>query len=267
MSAATVTVTMPAYDAEATLAEAVASVLAQTREDWELLIVDDGSNLPAAQALADAGLEDPRIRTVRHDVNRGLGEARTTALAHTRTPLLAHLDSDDRYEPRYLERLIPALDDPQVALAYPNVRIFGDTDELYITDPSLHPADRFPALALSNPIPNFTVVRRACIEQVGGYARFTWGAMDWYLYLRLAGAGWKFAYVDEVLAHYRWSDLSMSKDWDRVQRSNLAVLTHFMLHHPFVRGPHRRAARLAAREAARRVPGVAAVKGRLDARR
>jgi glycosyltransferase involved in cell wall biosynthesis len=259
-----VTITTPAYNSEHTLREAVDSALAQTFTDFELLIVDDGSRIPAADVLS--GVDDPRIRIVRHQSNRGLGAARTTALREARAPLIAHLDSDDRYEPEFLEALVPCLEDPAVGMAYPQVHVFGDNEHLYIPDPERHPVDRFPELAHGNPIPGFVVVRKQAIEDVGGYARFTWGAMDWYLYMCLAAAGWKFAYVDRVLAHYRWSDLSMSRDWDSVQRSALDVLWRFMLKHPLVRGPHRPAAALALRRAGKRVPGARALRSRVNGR-
>lgn len=258
MTTPAVSITMPAYNAEATIGEAVASVLAQTRSDWELVIVDDGSRTPVREVLA--GIDDRRVRVVEHEANRGLGRTRNTALRASTAPLIAHLDADDRYDPEYLEALIPQLDDPAIGLAYCNAHVFGIHEHLYIEDPSRHPYDRFPALALGNEIPNFALVRKSAIERVGGYAEFTWGAMDWYLYLRLAGAGWRFAYVDRPLAHYRWTGQSMSQDWEKVQDSNLHVLTRFMLHHPLRRGSHRRALKLALAQGGKRIPGVARFK-------
>lgn len=259
------TIVMPAYNAEATLREAVDSALAQTVCDFELVIVDDGSRIPVAEVLADVG--DERVRIVRHDRNQGLGRTRNSTLRAARAPLICHLDADDRYEPEYLEALLPCFEDPAIGLAYPNAQVFGINEHPYISDPSQHPADRFPALARSNPIPNFSMARRAAVEAVGGYAEFTWGAMDWYLYLRLAGAGWRFAYVDRILAHYRWTGGSMSQDWDKVQGSNLHVLWRFMLHHPLTPGPHGQVARLALLEGGKRVPGARRLKDALARRR
>ena len=259
------TITMPAYNAEETLREAVDSALAQTVEDFELVIVDDGSRIPVAEVLADLG--DDRVRIVRHDPNRGLGPARNSALRAARAPLICHLDADDRYEPEYLEGLLPCFEDPAIGLAYPNAHVFGINEHPYIRDPAGHPVDHFPALARSNPIPNFAMVRRVAVERIGGYAEFTWGAMDWYLYLRVAGAGWKFAYVDRILAHYRWTGASMSQDWDKVQLSNLHVLWHFMKHHPLTPGPHPQVAKLALREAVKRVPGADRLKQAVRGRR
>ena len=260
-----VSVTMPAYNAEATIKDAVATVLGQTMGDLELVVVDDGSKLPVREVLAD--VRDDRIRIVEHGVNKGLGRARNTALREARAPIISHLDSDDMWEPEYLEVMLPQLDDPGVALAYCNVRVFGINEHLYIDDPSMHPVDHFPALARRNEIPGFPVIRKSAIQGVGGYAEFAYGAMDWYLYLRLAGAGWRFAYVHRVLAHYRWTGQSMSQDWDKVQRSNLQVLTRFMLHHPTRRGAHLHAARLAALQGGKRIPGVKKVKDAVLERR
>jgi glycosyltransferase involved in cell wall biosynthesis len=253
-----VTVTMPAFDAEATIAGAVATVLGQTFGDLELVVVDDGSRVPVEEALA--GVDDPRVRIVHHPRNLGLGRARNTALREARAPILAHLDSDDLWEPGYLEAMLPRLDDPVVGMAYCNVRVFGINEHDYITDPERHPVDRFPELAQRNPIPGFVTLRKRAVEQVGGYAEFAYGAMDWYLYMRLAASGWRFAYEDRILAHYRWTGQSMSQDWDKVQDSNLKVLASFMRHHPLVPGPRRQVAALALRQGAKRIPGVRRLK-------
>ena len=264
MSEPKVTVTMPAYDAEATLPDAVATVLAQTFGDLELVIVDDGSRVPVQEVLGD--VRDERVRIVRQPRNLGLGRARNTALREARAPLIAHLDADDLWEPEYLEVMVPRLDDPAVGMAYCNVRVFGIHEHDYITDPERHPVDRFPELAQRNPIPGFVTMRREALEQVGGYAEFAYGAMDWYLYMRLAASGWRFAYVDRILAHYRWTGASMSRDWDKVQESNLRVLASFVRHHPFVPGPHLPVAKLALLRAGKRIPGAQRVKDALRAR-
>ena len=259
-----VTVTMPAFDAEETIGDAVATVLGQTFGDLELVVVDDGSRVPVEEVLADVG--DPRVRIVRHPRNLGLGRARNTALREARAPVLAHLDSDDLWEPEYLEVMLPRLDDPAVGMAYCNVRVFGINEHEYIDDPERHPVDRFPELARRNPIPGFVTLRRRAVEQVGGYAEFAYGAMDWYLYMRLAASGWRFAYEHRILAHYRWTGRSMSQDWDKVQDSNLKVLANVARHHPFVPGPRGHAAKLALIRAGKRLPGALRVKNALRTR-
>jgi glycosyltransferase involved in cell wall biosynthesis len=243
MSART-TVTIPAYNAEATVLEAVESALSQTVGELEVLVVDDGSAQPVAEALA--GVDDERLRIVRHARNRGLSAARNTAVAAVRTPLMSQLDADDVWHPDYLEHVLPLLDDPAVGLAYSDAVIFhadGRT-EPYLTSHLGHPVDTFPDLAAINPIAALTVtMRTAAVRGVGGYSPQLWGGQDWHLYLKLAAAGWRFAYADRVLARYRWPEDhgGMSADLFKVKLADLQMMLAFKAAHPLVPGPGRHA--------------------------
>jgi Glycosyl transferase family 2 len=94
-----VSVMMPAYNAASYIAEAIDSVLAQVYEDWELLVVDDGSTDGTADIVARFG--DRRIRLIRK-ANGGEASARNLALDHARGEFLAYLDADDVYLPEHL---------------------------------------------------------------------------------------------------------------------------------------------------------------------
>lgn len=96
-----VSIMMPAYNAERTIDQAIASVLAQTVPDWELIVVDDGSTDGTAQRAAVYAERDPRIRLVRQ-ANGGESVARNTALQHMQGELIAFLDADDFYLPNHL---------------------------------------------------------------------------------------------------------------------------------------------------------------------
>jgi glycosyltransferase involved in cell wall biosynthesis len=236
-------VIMAAYNAvPAELTEAVDSVLGQTVGELELIVVDDGSDRPVADVLAEH--HDERLRIVRHPVNRGLSAARNTALRLAQAPLVSHLDSDDAWEPRYLERVLPRFDDPRVGLVYTNAAILDHPTGhgTYIFDPEPHPIDSFPKIAEQNPIPLLTATARtAAVRKAGGYARWLRGAQDYYLWCRLAAAGWRFAFVDEKLARYRWpidSD-SMSYHRRRVELDELLMWFSFFLRHPDTPGPRR----------------------------
>src|SRR4051794_38741304 len=108
---------MPSYGQADRLGGAVESLLAQTDPHWELVVVDDGSPVDVAGALAAAG-PDPRIRLDRLPENRGLGAACNRALHLSRAPLVAYLPCDDRLEPDHLATLRALLDDPGVVLAH-----------------------------------------------------------------------------------------------------------------------------------------------------
>ena len=95
-----------------TLPLAVASLVAQTHQDWELVLVDDGSQQSPRPFLDSLG--DKRIRCFTFPENRGRGAARQRALDESRGQYLAMLDSDDWYYPDKLERQVAALDTHQV---------------------------------------------------------------------------------------------------------------------------------------------------------
>lgn len=241
---------MPAYNARPEqLTAAVESVLAQTVGELELIVVDDGSDRPVAGVLA--GITDERLRLVRHERNRGLSAARNTALRLSRAELVSHLDSDDVWEPDYLEHVLPEFDAPEVGLVYTNATIVDHPEghDTYIFDPSPHPIDTFPKIAEQNPVPLLTATARTrAVREVGGYAPWLRGTQDYHLWCKLAAAGWRFAYVDTKLARYRWpvGAGSLGHDRRRVERDEFLMWLSFFLRHPRIPGP-RRQLRLRAR--------------------
>lgn len=103
-----VSVIIPTFDRAHCVLSAIESVLAQTYEDFELVVVDDGSSDATAALLA--GIADPRLRVLRHERNHGAAAARNTGIRAARGRLIAFLDSDDVWFPRKLEVQAPALD-------------------------------------------------------------------------------------------------------------------------------------------------------------
>jgi glycosyltransferase involved in cell wall biosynthesis len=104
-----ITVGIPFFNCESTLADAIRSVFAQTREDWELILLDDGSR-DGSLAIANA-VQDDRVRVVSDGVNRGL-VARLNQLAElARGEYFVRMDADDLMHPLRLERQIGLLDE------------------------------------------------------------------------------------------------------------------------------------------------------------
>lgn len=104
----TVSVIMPVYNGARFLAPAIHSVLSQTYPDWELLVIDDGSQ-DDSRAIA-AGFDDPRIRVLVNGVNRGLVHTRNRGLDEAAGRYVAFLDSDDIARPQRLEKQIHHLE-------------------------------------------------------------------------------------------------------------------------------------------------------------
>lgn len=103
------TAIIPTYNRAKTLSRAVDSVLDQTFEDLEVLVVDDGST-DETQELLDS-YSDPRIRVITHETNRGANVARNTGIENARGEYVAFLDSDDEWCPAKVAKQLAALDD------------------------------------------------------------------------------------------------------------------------------------------------------------
>ena len=103
-----VSIMMPAYNVGKYIGRAIESVLAQTYENWELIIVDDCS--PDNTYEIATSYKDPRIRILRHEQNMGVGHSRNDALSASTGQWVAVLDADDEWLPKRLERLIKETD-------------------------------------------------------------------------------------------------------------------------------------------------------------
>lgn len=191
------TVVMAAYDAAATVGDAIRSVLAQSWTDFELVVVDDGSRDATAARVEAFG--DRRIRLVRQ-ANGGAAAARNTGIEQARGPLVSMLDSDDLLLPDYLERMAAALlDRPGAALAWTDAWCFEEasgrfrrTTAMAAADPPagpLAPDALVTALARRNFVFNAATVRRDALLEAGGYDAGLSHAEDWDLWLRIARAG------------------------------------------------------------------------------
>ena len=236
------TVMMPALDAGATIRESVESALAQTVGDLEVVVVDNGSRVPAADSLA--GIDDPRLRILRSERNLLISGGRNAALAVARSPFVSQLDADDLWEPDYLESVLPRFEDPAVGLVYTNARILehptGHGD--YIGDPSVHPMHRFPKIAEQNPIPcPAATIRAGALRAIGGYCSWMRMVEDYDMYLRLARAGWRFDYVHRQLVRYRWPtpERGMSHRRREQELWELVAYLRFVARHPLTPGPRR----------------------------
>lgn len=105
-----ITVIVPGFDVAEFAAEAVASLRAQTREDFTAILVDDGSTDETGAIFDDAAAADSRIQVVHHRERRGLSAARNTGLDRVETPFVGFLDADDIMTPTALERLVGTLE-------------------------------------------------------------------------------------------------------------------------------------------------------------
>jgi glycosyltransferase involved in cell wall biosynthesis len=218
-------VVMAAHDSAATIGAAIASVRLQTREDWELVVVDDGSADGTPELAASVG--DDRVRVLRQE-NRGPAAARNAGIAAAAAPVVCTLDSDDLWLPGYLEAMGEALvRDPGACLAYTDAWVLDDAtgrigraSEMSLQEPPDPPPGEprrlLEELLRRNFVYNSVAVRREAVLAVGGYDERLWIGEDWELWLRLAANGHRFVRAPGVLAVHRERAGSLASDGRRL---------------------------------------------------
>ena len=214
---------IPNYNHACYLGQAIASALAQTYPNVEIIVVDDGST---DDSRAVAGAFGDRIRCI-YQQNAGLSAARNTGIRAAQGEYIALLDADDLVEPAYVERLLAALAEaPQAAGAYCGFR-FVDQDnrplnrvEQRITAPGA----LYSALLNGNYwVPESLLARRSCYQAMGEFDSTLRACEDWDVWLRFS-RHYALVGIDDVLVRYRVVTGSMSSDPRRMLGNRLVVL-------------------------------------------
>jgi glycosyltransferase involved in cell wall biosynthesis len=234
-----VSIIIPAFNAEKTIAQTLESLLAQTSRKWEAIVVDDGSTDRTASIAKEIAKRDKRIRIVRQP-NRGQSAARNAGLARARYGWLLFLDSDDWIAPAYLERMTAALGADATLDAVHCLYARVASDETLVFEQYMPPTgDMFPTLARRATFPpHACVLRRSLLEVVGLFDTSLRASPDWDFFQRIARAGARFGAVREVLAFYRMSLHSASQDAHRVFDEDLLILRRGHSKDPRVKRPH-----------------------------
>lgn len=235
MGAPRVSVIIPAFNAEATLLETIASVRAQSYVDLEILVIDDGST-DATVALA-RGIDDRRLRILSFP-HAGLAAARNRGLQHATGAFVSFVDADDLWTRDKIEHQMAALEQhPEAGLAY-SWTVFVDPDRCFLFakerlyfegDVSL-PLLRECFIASGSNV----LLRRRCVEAVGPFRTdpALRGAEDWDYWLR-AAAEWPFVVVPRYQILYRVRPGSMTSDVDGMEAACLAVLELALARAPY----------------------------------
>ena len=215
MSTPRVSVVIPAFNRAGTIREAAESVLSQSFDDLELIVVDDGSSDGTLTALE--AVSDSRLRVLALRENRGVSVARNRGIDAARAPWVAFQDSDDLWRRDKLARQMALLEAPgaDYIAAYCGMEITKlDGGTRYVPDPTLHyrAGDVLPDLVFCSFISTQTlVVRRDVLETVGGFDEDQRALVDWELMLRVAQRG-SIGLVDAPLVEQRFSENSITRD-------------------------------------------------------
>jgi len=195
-----VSIITPFYNTDESFLETASSLLRQSLQAWEWVIVDDGSTEPRSLArLASVGSSDSRIRVFRQD-NAGPAAARNAAFSHSVGRYICLIDSDDLFEPTYLEKCAWFLEShPEFGFCNAWTANFGEEEFLWRIG-----FERGKEHLKANSGPIFSVVRRSAFEASGGFdTSIRFGHEDWDYWLALANAGYWGHTLREYLQWYR----------------------------------------------------------------
>jgi glycosyltransferase involved in cell wall biosynthesis len=219
-----VSVVIPAWNAEATILDTVRSVLRQTFPAFELIVIDDGSTDRTLELVRGVG--DARLQVHSH-ANGGLAAARNRGIERSAGEFLSFIDADDEWTPDKLELQLRALRArPDAGLAY-SWTAFIDRrgDFLFAKQPSRSEGDVYEDLVRSCFLASGSnvLVRRSCLDAVGGFDTSLRAAQDWDLCLRIA-ARWSFVLVPRYQILYRICEDTLSGNAARCEAACVTVL-------------------------------------------
>ncbi len=205
-----VSVVIPCFNYGRYLRDAVDSVVGQTWRDYEIIVVDDGSDDPETLQVLSS-LDTPKTRVIRQK-NGKLPKARNTGIKHAGGKYICCLDADDKIAPTYLEKCVFRLETGGLDVCGSWQQNFGDDDS--VIDPGFS-MERLLAME-ENCLTVASVFRKSMWKSVGGYDESTvdgesmlYGYEDWDFWVRLGRAGARVAVIGEPLFLYRKHGKSM----------------------------------------------------------
>ncbi len=222
-----VSVVIPLYNSERTVAATLHSVLAQTFVDFEVLVVNDGSTDRGVDVVR--GIADARVRVI-HQENRGLAGARNTGIRHARACTIALIDADDLWHRQKLEHHVRHLDaEPQIGVSLSHARLIDETGQPLGLVQSPQTATFTAAdIFCRNPVGNGSVpvLRRAALDAVAFEDRRL-GRICWFdesfrqsedieCWTRIAATTpWQFGCIAKPLTDYRITGAGLSANIER----------------------------------------------------
>jgi len=202
-----VSVIIPTHNRPDRLRMAIVSVLNQDFQDFQIVVVNDGTT-PVEAVIADLN-RDSRITLITHDRNRGLAASRNTGLRQASGKYVCYLDDDDRFLPHHLRTLVTHLEDSGCKVAYTDAwrvheRLSDNTvteikrDQPYAEDFNPH------QLLIGNYIPVLCLMHeRAVLDEVGCFDESLFVHEDWDLWIRMA-TRYPFKHLAATTAEFTW---------------------------------------------------------------
>jgi glycosyltransferase involved in cell wall biosynthesis len=220
----TVDVIIPTYNSARYLPTSIESVMAQTFDDWKILLVDDGSTDDTAEVIAPyVERLGSKLQYIRQK-NGGVSAARNTGLRHVTAEFVALLDADDVWLPCRLAESLKCFDDrPEVGMSYGLISWIDQDGKVINTfggNPE-HAEGRIARYIYTRQVqmPTSTMMfRKACADKVGGFDESLLATEDRDLWLRMA-FHYEVAVASKVISLYRTSPDSLTSSSDRMLKA------------------------------------------------
>lgn len=199
-----VSIIMPAYKAEKTISDSIESVLAQTYQNFELIVIDDCSPDNTRDIVNQFATSDNRVKLISKDINEGVAAARNTGLDHAVGDYVAFLDSDDKWEMTKLEQQEKILKNQNIDVVFSAYYRFNSTGIKNIV--SVPPSIDYPQLLKGNCIGNLTAMYK--FNRFSAIRQKRIGHEDYLFWLEIFSnsSSVKGVGIQEPLAFYRVSE-------------------------------------------------------------
>ena len=223
-----ISVITPTFNRADFLPAAISSVLAQTYEDFELIVVDDGS-VDDTCAVIKPFLDDKRVRYF-YQENQGQSVARNYTLAQSSGEFIAFLDSDDLWCPDKLEKQLRAYGaNPGVDIVHGDEVLINEQGEVISRKNMGRCSGCITRQLLADNSVSITtaLVKRRCFDEMGGFDTSVGVADDYELWLRFS-ARYRFHYEPGIVVSYRVMEAQISSDKRRRFAANEMIITNFL---------------------------------------
>ena len=222
----TVSVVIPTYNRAHLLSRAVKSVLSQTYQDFEVIIVDDGSNDHTRETIE--GFDEKRIAYIKHPWNKGVSAARNTGVRHAKGKYVALQDSDDEWLPDKLERQIALLEKAkqEAGVVYTGMWRIKDNRKKFIPGRAIKKREGniyeifLESCFIGAPT---TLIRTECFKSVGMFDEDLCRFSDWEMWIRIS-EHYEFAYLDTPLVISYYQPDSISLDMSKGSKASQVFL-------------------------------------------
>ena len=223
MSKPIVSIIVPCYNTQKTLEETLESVINQDYENWEAIIVNDGSPDNLEAIALDWIEKDSRFHYYKKE-NGGLGNTRNFGIKKSKGKYILPLDSDNKLRPDFTSTALPIFEsNSEIGVIYGNAMYFGEKTGEWIVGEF-----NFYKLLNRNFIDACAIIRKSLFEEIGGYDEKlpNQGHEDWDFWLQVMKTEYKFYYLNQMTFDYRVTGNSMIRSFDKfMMKENIDYIT------------------------------------------